>query len=380
MCSPLRSAEPRGRAGARQAGFTLVELMVGVLIGILASLAVTHVLVNFESQKRSTTSGSDSQVNGALALDLIQRSLQPAGYGFSNNQGALGCTLVASFGGAAVAGFPATLAPVVITDGGATGAPDSISILASGRRTYSVPSRIVSPGANPAANPTAFPLASALGIEGPVDGSDGNRISSGDLMVAVRDGMANCDVFQVTSIAGSVVARASTSSWNPAGALSNAYLDGSYLVNLGAPLHRTFTIAGDSLRMQALQLAAANGAPSYPAATELFSGIVNLQAQYGRDTNNDGAVDAWDNTTPTTNATWRQLLAVRLAVVARSTQYEKDIVTGTCPTWDGVAIRIPASPNPCGSYPSADDEEWKHYRYKVFETVVPLRNLLWRSS
>jgi type IV pilus assembly protein PilW len=23
--------------------------------------------------------------------------------------------------------------------------------------------------------------------------------------------------------------------------------------------------------------------------------------------------------------------------------------------------------------------DWKHYRYKVYETVVPLRNLLWQS-
>ena len=23
--------------------------------------------------------------------------------------------------------------------------------------------------------------------------------------------------------------------------------------------------------------------------------------------------------------------------------------------------------------------DWKHYRYKVFDTVVPLRNMIWKS-
>src|SRR4051812_19374753 len=76
-----------------QSGFTLIELMIGVLIGLFASLAVTQVLVTFEGQKRSTVSGSDAQVNGALALDAISRAVQWAGYGFGANPGALGCRI-----------------------------------------------------------------------------------------------------------------------------------------------------------------------------------------------------------------------------------------------------------------------------------------------
>jgi type IV pilus assembly protein PilW len=361
-----------------QRGFTLIELMIGVLIGLLASLAVTHVLVNFESQKRSTTSGSDAQVNGALALDTLQRALQPAGYGLTTNPGALGCTLAATYGGAAVAGFPAALVPVIITDG-ASGAPDTISVLASGKRGYSVPLRVVSPGA--AVTASSIPLQSALGIEGPVSDTSGTQISAGDLIVAVREGLPNCDLFQATGVAGTAtVNRAAGSGWNQ-GSLSNVYVDGNYLINLGAPSHRTFSVVDGSLRMSSLQLAPANGAPSYTAATELFSGVVNLQAQYGRDANGNNSIEAseWDNTTPTTNAQWRQVLAIRLALVARSSTYEKEMVTASCPTWNGTTLRIPAAPSACSSYPNASDEEWKHYRYKVFDTVVPLRNMLWSS-
>jgi type IV pilus assembly protein PilW len=374
MQSPLPSGDaPRPKAAA-QSGFTLIELLIGVLIGLLSSLAVTQVLVNFEAQKRSTTSGSDAQINGALTLDMLQRALQPAGYGFGANQGALGCALVASFGGAAVAGFPTALAPVVITDG-TSGAPDTISVLSSGKRSFSLPLRVVSPGGDA----TGFPLSSTLGIEGPVTDSNGAQISSGDLMVAARDGFASCDLFQSSGTTGTRANRGSGSGWNGA-ALTNAYVDGSYLVNLGTPAHQIFSISGESLRLSTLQLSAINGTPSYTAAAEMFSGIVNLQAQYGRDTNGDGTVDTWDNTTPTTNAGWTRLLAIRLAVVARSGQYEKEIVTTACPTWEGVSVRIPASPSACSAYPAnTADEEWKHYRYKVFDTVVPLRNMLWSS-
>lgn len=360
MRSPLPSAE-------RQQGFTLIELMVGVLIGLLASLAVTQVLVNFEAQKRTISSGSDAQVSGALALDLLQRSVQSSGYGFAANPGALGCTIRASFGGAAVAGFPSTLAPVLITDG-ASGAPDSIQVLSSGKRNFALPLRINSPGAEPAANPTTFPLASAIGVE------------TGDLLIAVRDGLAECDLLQASAVAGTTVSRTSGADWNQSWQTTGTaitYSDGTYVVNLGVPSHRLFSISNDSLRLSTLQSIA--GAPFYTAANEVFSGIINLQAQYGLDTDADGNVETWNNITPVGNAQWRQVLAIRLAVVARSTQYEKDVVTAVCPTWEGTLLRIPASPGACSSYPNSNDEEWKHYRYRVFETVVPLRNLLWSS-
>src|SRR4051812_9186196 len=101
----------------RHSGFTLIELMIGVVIGLMASLAVTHVLVNSEGQKRTTTSGSDAQVNGALALTTLQRALQPAGYGFTTTPNLIGCTVTAVFSGATVTDFPATLVPVTITNG-----------------------------------------------------------------------------------------------------------------------------------------------------------------------------------------------------------------------------------------------------------------------
>src|SRR5689334_15387844 len=91
--SPVQRVRPPSGTRSRIAGFTLIELMIGVLIGLLASLAVTQVMVNSEGQKRTTTSGSDAQVNGALALATLQRAIQSAGYGFAANPTSLGCAL-----------------------------------------------------------------------------------------------------------------------------------------------------------------------------------------------------------------------------------------------------------------------------------------------
>lgn len=386
----------RGLTG--QGGFTLVELMVGLVIGLVASLAVAQVLINAENQKRVTTSGSDAQVNGAVALDTLVRAIQPAGYGFAANPNLLGCQLrggqgslsfqpvaAATSAGVEAATFqspqqlPAILAAVVVQQG-ANGGPDSIRVLASGKRSVSVPIRVVAPGyVSGAVN---FPVASTISVDGPQT-NGGTPTVPGELMVAVKDGSPPCEVFQVTSQpvaptdpAAPLTLNRINGGWNAANQPAQTYSDGDYLVNLGAPIDRTFSIVGDSMRQNALRLDA-NGAPSYTGANELFAGIVNMKAQYGKDTNADGSVDTWDNVTPTSSAGWRQVLAVRLAVVARAAQSTREKVTFACPLWNGVSLMIPGS-STC-TPASTVDEDWMHYRYKVFDTVVPLRNMLWNS-
>ena len=69
-------AQPSRHARSSARGVTLIELMVGMVIGLLAVLVIAQVALLFEGQKRSTTGGSDAQVNGALSLQMLQRDLQ----------------------------------------------------------------------------------------------------------------------------------------------------------------------------------------------------------------------------------------------------------------------------------------------------------------
>ena len=114
---------------------------------------------------------------------------------------------------------------------------------------------------------------------------------------------------------------------------------------------------------------------------------------YGKDTSTpkDGVVDQFDTTTPTTADDWSRVLSVRIAVVARSETREKAEVTIADPVWDvgtattvsGTAACSTGSARKCLTLtlpkPNTTDTEWRHYRYKVYDTVVPLRNVVWSA-
>jgi type IV pilus assembly protein PilW len=353
---------------ARQGGFTLIELMIGMLIGLLATVAVSFVLVNSEGQKRTTTAGSDAQVNGALALTTLQRTVSSAGYGFAATPAVIGCPLTAQYSGAPVA-MPANLVPLIITQG-AGGAPDSIRVFSSGKKTFAVPLPVV----GYTVGDGDFKISSIRGIE------------AGDLVIAAKTAGSPCEMFRATSIASATdINKDSGDLWNGANNPANTYTGGDLLINMGAPLDVKYAIVNNSLRSTSLNIDGA-GQPSYDAQPlELFPNIVTMRALYGKDTDGNGSLDTWDNVTPATNADWLKVVAVRVAIVSRSGQYEKDEVTFDDPTWDvGTAAPVAGSAV-CGSSNcltltiNTSAADWKHYRYRVFDTVIPLRNMLWNS-
>ena len=65
----------------KQRGFTLIELMVGMALGLLASLAIFTAVTSFETQRRVTAAGADMQQNGLLALYFLEQDLRMAGFG-----------------------------------------------------------------------------------------------------------------------------------------------------------------------------------------------------------------------------------------------------------------------------------------------------------
>lgn len=388
----------------RQHGVSLIELMIGMAIGLLAVLVMTQVTVVFEGRKRSTTSGSDAQVNGALALQALQRDIQMAGYGMTSG-GAAGCTLR----GKRIAVVPPwdsqPLVGVRITQG-ASEAPDSLDILMSGQRGFSLPVRVYESQRRDA---TSFVIDANTNL--------GN--AEGDLMVAVPNPAPTssqvtptwCTVFNISAPpTGNTlehVASAASGPWNQdstatlfPGALNAdiSYAAGSHLINLGQLNHRSYSVRKGTLCLA--NFSSTTGTFSTSATTDqacylstdttredLYAQIINLQAVYGLDTSSpaDNVVDSWTATSPTTQAGWAQVIAIRVAVVARTTQYEgkagdTTFATSAEPSWkpDGVTAAT-LKVQGLVTCPASDASCWKHYRYRVFETVVPLRNMLWQS-
>ncbi len=376
-------AQWAARVAVRERGVTIVDVMVGMVIGLLAVIVISQVLLVSEGQNRTTTSGSDAQVNGALALYSMQRDIQMSGYGVAANPAALGCTVRGTFGVTVVTPF--TLAPVVITPGASDG-PDTIALLSSTKADYSLPIYVSEN------HPTAsnfFVVRSSLGT------------AVGDLLVAIPQAWDAANWCSLVAVTHDGVAPATSLSatniphatgggnlWNHGGTTVfpiAGYPAASTLVNLGQIGHRRYSISAT----QALQLTTLSAADGSLSSQDVFPQIVTMKALYGRDTNGNGVVDTYNTTASTTAAGWAEVLSIRMAVVARSGQREKEIVTPANPLWDVGSTGTGALGATCGTSRcmtlkvgdplSVTDTEWKYYRYKVYDAVIPLRNMLWNS-
>lgn len=371
-------------------GFSLVELLVAMVIGLITVVVIGQVMAASEAYKRTATTGADAMVNGALALYTVERDAKSAGFGMTTVMGALGCEIRAKFAGNPTATF--TLTPISITNG-ADGAPDAIRILASAKDGITLPTRITVDHPATAAN---FFVGSDVGIQ------------VGDLMIAVpaTPSASNwCSVFQVTNTGGGsgggqgqgqgqgqnqVLHNSGQSEWNQPGGQTifptTGYSKDDYLINLGQMLDHTYDINTGNLR-----LAEFNSATGTSSSQDIYPQIVQMQAVYGKDTNNDCLVDAWNDTQPSTPAEWQQIRAVRVALVARSQIIEKTAVTLSEADVAAAQQCNTAAPNPalvCWRPDPANassgvaikldaDTNWQRYRYRTFETTIPIRNLVW---
>jgi type IV pilus assembly protein PilW len=120
-------------------------------------------------------------------------------------------------------------------------------------------------------------------------------------------------------------------------------------------------------------------------ADPLASNIVNLKAQYGIDTDGDGVLDTWVGAD---NASWSPALvlaasvetlarikAVRVGLIVRSEIYDRELVRGFDWTlFDCAASDKTRCPGRLtGTLPAG-------WRYRVYETIVPLRNAIWNAA
>jgi type IV pilus assembly protein PilW len=385
-------------ARARQQGMTLVELLVAMLLGLITTYFISQVFAVAESHKRTATSGTDAQVNGAVALHTLRRHVMSAGYGVVSGASTLGCPITGKFGvsGSTTSATATTLAPVLITPGTSASAPsDEIRVLTSTKATFAAPVMVKEEHTS----------GDGFSFFVPVDGST-HGLKNGDVILAVpkdwNTTTDKCMLFTVKEDTSSPnttlsrtriphVAAPSASSWNAAAPTdwpAGGFKQNSMIVNFGTPRRMDFAVSGDSLQVTTWTLEGAG------ALEQLNSGIVLLKAMYGRDTDGNGTVDVYDTTSPTNNAEWRNVLAVRMVVVARSGNRERDVVTTAEPTWSagsGAAITYNAYPGAtttCAANATACDlplpishlSDWQHYRYRVFDTAVQVRNLMWNAE
>lgn len=349
----------------RQSGFSLVELMVGLAIGLIASLVIMQVFSAFEGQKRSTSGTADAQTNGSIALHHIQRDVQMAGYGLpmpsaDEDNVSLNCNPAPLFDHD---DDPATndldVFPLVIEDAGsADGESDVVTARFSRTAMGAVPVKIV--------NATNANAAAGLAAENNIGCHDNDivLISQGGVcrMTRIADANGTPDTLQNISLIAAT----------PLGAPISI---GAKIACMGDWRDYRYEIVNNQLVL--------DGVP-------IVSEIVNMQAQYGVSaTANSNQVVSWVSATGAwaapSVADRNRIKAIRIVVVARNDLLEKDAVTDQCTTAKGVANNGPCAWDDADfdAAPAIDlsaIDSWQNYRYKTFETIIPLRNMLWSKD
>ncbi len=364
-----------GRAGEN--GFTLVELMVGVAVAMIGLLVITGVLVVTGQQKQTTSSGADAQTAGAIATYLIERDARMAGFGM-NFGPLLNCQIHAYDEGVSPAReFTFSFVPLAITAGTST-TPDSLTITyGSSDVGFNAP-RLTQSNNGTNAN---YKVDNRFGFH------EGNLIvvSEDGVDVAPADGIDDCTLAQVTGVPGTpgqtdnVIHNSGNytnqqgqnvpARYNKPSGMGISYTTNARIYNLGdIPVSKTYSVDTTTNQLLLQNLLAQT------TTDNIAENIVFLRAYYGKDTNDDGTVDTYDQTTPTTSAAWQQVIALRFALVARSHKRDAEMVSPASLTlWP--AVTTPSGTSPARTLALSDEQ--RHYRHKVFSTLVPLRNMIW---
>lgn len=365
-------------------GFSLIELLVGVVISIIASMIIFQVFATAERQKRATTGAADSQTNGAIATYMIERDVKMAGWGLVESAVA-GCSTVYSYfddgvsedkDGDGVDDTPSgpvddLFASVAITDGGAS--PDSLSI-----RYYDNPSNPNFKFALTTLSKTMPQSSSILDVTSVYGCADNS-------LAIVRQG-GNCTLMQITHVSVAALKLehnpGGKASYNPPVSYQNTNEWPAYTGGPGGATMQCFSqlfkriYRINSRQLELIEPDSAGVIQTMQIAPE----IVDFQAEYGVAAVGSQQVNAWVPATgswasPLSTTDTARIKAVRVALVARSAQADKPDTAGACTTTTSTA-----GWSSWASFSTVSTlTDWKCYRYKVFETVIPLRNIIWAN-
>jgi type IV pilus assembly protein PilW len=390
----------RPRAASAQAGFGLVEMMVGVVIGMIAVLVIFQVYNVAEGFKRNTTAAGTAQQTGLYSAFALGMEIGNAGTGLNAAATDLQwCAPPAPLtGNVKDLGGTYLPIPVLIADGGA-GNSDSFAV------NYSVASTLV----------TSVPFTANAGLAQAYHVQSPGGFHPGDLVVGIQTPGTygtplnpNCAASTVTAVsapdANGIVTLTQTGT-------NLNFTTVSLLFNLG-PCNRTQKVqysVNNAVLLSTPLLNPSNGnlancgQPAVVPANPVASNVLIMKAQYGINTSGskqqelDTWVQAtvgggWDPATvlsaPVT--TINAIKAVRIGIIIQSEQFDKNLAGFTggnynngdynwvlfdCPAVNKATCpgrltgTVPATVNPPGNW-----------RFRKYETVIPLRNVIWNPN
>lgn len=388
------------RSPTRELGFTIIEMMVTMVIGLILTLAIFLVLGASEGRKRTTTSLNDTNQSGGYGMYVLDKMVRSAGSGFGQSGSfAFGCTLFASKGGTQVLPVTGTLpAPFASVNTGTAGVFRLAPVLiAPGQTTPNVSGStsdvliIMAGSAGYGEIPVAFrglPSAAALDLPNTVS------FRSNDMLMLAEDSNPNCMIEQVQSgfTGGTAnalpLAGTYTASTIDTAVITN-YSMNATAMNMGNaasnnPPMISLVGVGDNNTLISYNLLGTDVDASGNAVTlPLADGVFELHALYGVDPTGTGTV-TWVSPsstgyglsalmagTPAAAALLQSIKAVRVGIILRTSLREKDAVSpGTLTLFSDLSDSSGTSLAYTRTLTTAE----QNFRYRMIESTIPIRN------
>lgn len=295
----------------KQQGFSLVELMIAITIGFIVVGAVGYLYLSARQSFRTTDNMSRMQENARLAMETIARDVRMAGYvGCGNLQNAT----VTTIANAPVPNLSPSNAITGLDSGASTAnfvgttitrpAGDTVSVMGAFRGGVSLVGNLAPSNANVQIN--GNPLGFAVG----------------DVLMVT--GCTNADIFRPTNVSngsGTSITMAHGNSTNTGNRVGTYGSDGmvfkmekyTYFIGINPygkrALYRANTIKGIA-----------------EGTVELIEDVWDMQIEYGRDTNADGAADSYGNATAV-GTNWQQVVSARISLLLTSP--DSNVVTSS---------------------------------------------------
>jgi type IV pilus assembly protein PilW len=344
----------------RQRGFTLVEAMVGMVVGLLVALTAAGTAQVFTASQRQGMGAGSVAMNAATAMTAIRQDLGQAGLGFFGDGLFLCGTMNLSTGNA------------ILEDGSAftpVNAERPLSGLTD--RLHLVYATHIA-GSTSVLSDEEVSNGSSIRVRSLLPGVAGDAV----LLSASSPGRP-CTVRTITGVVPSTTESSMLLAFNPEGLHnSNAVTftnppnlpDQSSVALLGTLRMNSYEVENKTL----VQLQRLTGRKSV-----LADNVVAFRIEYGVSSSEvSTSLSSWQDPNEfgkPTSVNITRLRAVRIGLVTRSPQREKVNKNGVC---EASAVRPRLfDTDIVDPDPLAAGNDWRCYRYRVATAVVPLRNV-----
>ncbi|CAK0737778.1 type IV pilus assembly protein PilW [Gammaproteobacteria bacterium] len=373
------------KGSRQQRGFSLVEIMVGLTVGLVLMTGIIQLFVRNNTTYRIQTAFSRMQENGRFAIETLNNNLRMATYfGCSSSNTKVNVlnnstdwwknfavAPLRGYDGTSGQTFPAVSPSTAGVYGSSAGnrklGTDAIISLGGGGG-YS----IISSASG--ASPPSFTLANLTKPTGGI-------LATGD-MVIVCDTLRT-SLFQITRVQTAVPLLiehiAGTSAALPGNSVQNLFPSNTadtydanstvvdYIPTAFFIGPSTSAVTNSLYQIQLTTYTTSTPPAVIPIAQEVVEGVDDMQIFYGVDTSGDGIVDQYQDATNVAN--WANVLSVRVYLLMSYKSETSDNLVGQLQTY--IFPNDVGDSSTTGRIATAPDLQ---HVYQVFSTTIGIRN------